>query len=327
MYVIRFMVALALICSNSLFAGGPSDDATPIDSKKAQSKYVIEPPDVLSITLSRPVPRAYRVAVFDIVKIHVARSLPDARLNDNYMIEDDGTVNLGSPYGSVRLAGMAIDEIAQAINKHLEKSIRKPDAAVQLVKASWVRPVTGQYLVGPDGTINLRQYGVVHIAGRTVSEARAAIQGHLMQFLNSPESSLDVVAYNSKTYYVITRQAGEDDSVRRLSFTGSETVLDAISQVDGLSQAYGKEIWIARQVPGKVGREQILSVDWDAITQGAETATNYQLLPGDRLFIVTEKVTAPASIERVPGIMNTSNSTNPSFQTMGRNYNRTRSGL
>ena len=61
-----------------------------------------------------------------------------------------------------------------------------------------VQPVTGQYLVGPDGTINLRKYGVVHISGKTVADARIAIQNQLKQYLDSPELSVKVVAYNSK---------------------------------------------------------------------------------------------------------------------------------
>ncbi len=34
--------------------------------------------------------------------------------------------------------------------------------------------------------------------------------------------------------------------------------------------------------------EQILPVDWVAITQGGVTATNYQVLPGDRVFIAQD---------------------------------------
>ena len=72
------------------------------------------------------------------------------------------------------------------------------------------------------------------------------------------------------------------DNVRRLPVTGNETVLDAIAKVNGLSQLSSKKIWIARPAPDQFGCQQILPVDWDAITQGGQTATNYQVLPGDR---------------------------------------------
>ena len=93
--------------------------------------------------------------------------------------------------------------------------------------------------------------------------------------------------------------------------TGNETVLDAVARIGGLSQLSSKKIWIARPAPNGVGCEQILPVNWDDITQGASTATNYQMLPGDRLFIaqdpylffdrVVQKLTAP--FERIFGFV------------------------
>ena len=160
---------------------------------------------------------------------------------------------------------MTIEETKTALNKWLHQWLRDPAVSVQLARVSGAQPVTGQYLVGPDGTINLRQYGVAHIAGKTVTEARIAIQNHLKQFLDSPELAVDVVAYNSKVYYIIIQGAGIGDNVRRLPITGNETVLDAISQVNGLSQVSSKKIWIARPAPHSFGCQQILPIDWDAI--------------------------------------------------------------
>ncbi len=158
-----------------------------------------------------------------------------------------------------------------------------------------VQSVTGQYLVGPDGTINLRKYGVVHIGGKTVADARIAIQNQLKQYLDSPDLSLDVVATNSKVYYIITQEGNSGDKVRRLPVTGNETVLDAISQINGLSQVSSKKIWIARPGPHGLQGQQILPIDWDAITQGAQTATNYQIRSGDRVYIATNGVTVKAA--------------------------------
>jgi len=91
--------------------------------------------------------------------------------------------------------------------------------------------------------------------------------------------------------------------------TGNETVLDAISQINGLSRLSSKDIWIARPAPSGVGCDQVLPVDIEAIMKGGSTATNYQLLPGDRVFIAQDqwiafdsiigKITAP--FERIFG--------------------------
>ena len=78
---IRFVAALALICTTSLFGEEPSGDAprelTAFDGTKT---YVIEPPDVISIELPRPVPKAYHVGVFDLVSIRVANCAAPCRV-------------------------------------------------------------------------------------------------------------------------------------------------------------------------------------------------------------------------------------------------------
>jgi RNA polymerase sigma factor (sigma-70 family) len=148
--------------------------------------------------------------------------------------------------------------------------------------------IDGQRLVRPDGTIGLGQLGSVFVSGRTLEEARNAVAEHLARRLDGFDPkrlTVDVVAYNSKFFYVIVEDDDGGMQVHRFPITGNETVLDAVSQVDGLSaKALKKHVWIARPAPA--GRpEQILSVDWGAITRRGLAATNYQLLPGDRVFI------------------------------------------
>ena len=109
------------------------------------------------------------------------------------------------------------------------------------------------------------RYGSVIVAGLTLSDAKAAIEQQLSRFLESPEVSLNVFAYNSKVYYIITAGAGLGDNVVRVPVTGNETVLDAISQVNGLQPVSSKRIWIARPVPG-CSENLILPVDWCAVS-------------------------------------------------------------
>ena len=71
--------------------------------------------------------------------------------------------------------------------------------------------------------------------GKTVTEIREALRKHLSRYFDSPEVSVDVIAYNSKVFYVITQGAGLGDNVRRVPVTGNDTVLDALSMVNGLS--------------------------------------------------------------------------------------------
>jgi polysaccharide export outer membrane protein len=312
------------------------------------ASYRIEPPDVLQLEVFKLVPLPpYRAEVYDVLQIQVINTLPEHPIGPidaygratpdggYYLVEAEGTVNLGPAYGPVRVAGMTIEEIEQAIRRRLLRVLRDPVVSVKLARASGTQPISGPYLVGPDGTVNLRQYGAVHVAGKTIAEAKVALEKHLAQYFDSPKVSLDVAAYNSKVYYVITEGAGLGDNVLPVPITGNETVLDAVARVGGTSQLSSMRIWIARPAPDKFGCEQILPVDWVAITRGGSTATNYQVMPKDRIFIAEDKLVAMSNlinkvvspIERLAGFGSLIGSTIRNYQTLGRTYNQSRRGF
>src|SRR5262249_61670671 len=68
-------------------------------------------------------------------------------------------------------------------------------------------------------------------------------------------------------------------------------------------------IWVARPAPAG-GPHQVLPVDWRAVTALADTGTNYQLLPGDRVYVAAQHLVATdtflarlfAPLERVLGV-------------------------
>jgi len=291
--------------------------------------YRIEPPDVLLIEVLKLVPLPpYRAAIVDVLQVQVVGTLLGQPIDDFYLIEGEGTVNLGPAYGKVRVAGMTIEEAKETITKHLSQQLRQPEVSVQLARAAGTQPVTGEYLVGPDGTVNLRQYGSVYVAGKTVTEAKVLLTKHLSQFFDSPDVSVEVIAFNSKVYYVITEGAGLGDNVVRIPVTGNETVLDALGNVGGLPQLSSKKIWIARPAPGGSGCDQILPIDYNAITQGASTATNYQILPDDRVFIAEDRLIAATNfiskvtdpVQRLLGVTSLGVSTIRSTQRLGGRF-------
>jgi polysaccharide export outer membrane protein len=162
------------------------------------------------------------------------------------------------------------------------------------------QPVNGPHLVRPDGTVSLGGYGSVLVAGLTVEEARMEVARRIHSRLDPNVRSIkdvldglsmDVLAYNSKVYYVITDRLGLGEVVTRLPITGGETVLDAISQIQGLPPESSKRrIWVARKTAGHGGGENKLEVDWYGITRRGEMRTNYQMLPGDRLYVKADAV-------------------------------------
>lgn len=191
-----------------------------------------------------------------------------------------------------------------------EYVIEPPDLVlVEVLEALPGRPISGERLVRPDGKITLGFYGEIYVSGLTITEAKEKIILHLRKFLNDeilglisfdeegqpievePRDSdrvfVDVVAYNSKAYYVL----GDVGSPGRLPITGNETVLDAIYYAGGLiPTAATQNIRLVRPAPPGACCEQVLPVNMAAITQAGDATTNYQLMPGDRLYVYRDPI-------------------------------------
>jgi polysaccharide export outer membrane protein len=261
-------------------------------SKVVLPTYTIEPPDILVIEAIHVVPRSpYLLRTGDVVAINVLGTLPDAPITGAFPIQPGGIVNLGAPYGSAKLSGLTVTLAQEEVRRVVAAHLRDPVVSVSLLEMSGKQQIAGQHLVGPDGTVTLGSYGSVPVVGLSLAQAKFAVEQHLAIFLEDPEVSVDVFAYNSKVYYVITEGAGLGDTVTRFPVTGNDTVLDALSNVNGLTGVSSTRIWVARPVPHS-DQMQILPVDWHGMTAGAVAATNYQILPGDRVFIAEDKLVA-----------------------------------
>lgn len=290
--------------------------------------YVIEPPDILLIDAIRLVPRPpYRIAPLDAILINAQGLLPEEPIRGYFSVSPDGTVNLGFSYGSVQVAGMTLEEAQQAIEAQLKQSrIKNPQARVSLGQMGGIQLIRGEHLVRPDGSIGLGIYGNLQVGGLTLDQARWLIERYLSRFFLNPEISVDVNAYNSKYYYVIADGAGYGQQILRFPVTGKETVLDAVSQIYGLPLVSSKhKIWVSRPNVAKPCGQDILPVDWVCLTEGGASSTNYQLAPGDRVYIQSQELIRTnnalakmfAPIERVLGLTLLGASTVQSVQQIG----------
>jgi polysaccharide export outer membrane protein len=297
---------LASGCQTVPLGQGPSAAAElPRElAKVSMPPYLIEPPDLLQIDAIRVVPLPpHRLEPLDQIAVRATGVLATEPIGGVYPVEPDGNVNLGFSYGTVQVAGLTTTEAKAAVEKHLLATYTAPKVDLILFQSRGLQQIRGEHLVRPDGTIALGTYGSVYVTGLTLQQTKTAVEEHLSQFLLKPEVSVDVLAYNSKVFYIISDGGGNGQQVVRLPATGNETVLDAMAQIGGLSAVASKHhIWIARPAPSGC-REQILPVDWPAIVKGAATCTNYQVLPGDRIYVEAQalvtmdifvnKVTAP----------------------------------
>jgi polysaccharide export outer membrane protein len=189
--------------------------------------------------------------------------------------------------------------------------VEPPDLLViEVLEALPGRPISGERLLRPDGTISLGFYGDVFVAGLTLDEVKEKVVLHLRQYLNDeilglwrfdpaqnkfvPKEArdvdtvfVDVASYNSKFYYV----QGDTAATGRYPITGNETVLDALNNAGGLiPTAAPRNIRLVRPAPPGACCEQKLPVNLAAIVSAGDTTTNYQLMPGDRLVVYRDPI-------------------------------------
>ncbi|HWY86294.1 MAG TPA: polysaccharide biosynthesis/export family protein [Gemmataceae bacterium] len=346
-----WLVFLAICGSNSgcqVFHHDLIVPDVPTEQAKAiMPPYIIDPPDVLNIDVLRLVPKPpYKLSPFDVVGIRFPAIQENLKKEDFedlvtagrivaglFTVEPEGTINLGPLYGRVGVADLTVDQARAVVEAQLKKTtapkyIADGKVFLELSQFRGMQQIRGDHLVRPDGTVSLGIYGSVLVAGFDLETAKGLIEHHLQKYMEKPEISLDVSGYNSQVFYIIFDGAGHGDQMVRLPITGKETVLDAIGMVSGLSVvASKKNIFIARPALVNGQENMVLPVDWNGITRQGETATNYQIFPGDRLYVqaaplitlMTYLDRALAPLDRVLGGVLLGSSAYTTIRFMGRN--------
>jgi hypothetical protein len=268
-----------------------------------------------------------------------------------YVVQTDGTIDLGH-FGAVRVVGMTVAEARSAVQERLAKYFDSPQVAVEVVGYNSNRYyviIGGRWIGGVStetGNENIQspQVSPTMIVDRLqiCSNCESSIPitaeiGQRCPYCGAPFTREQIAALNDlvvKGRDMWLNEHGLSSRKSPFVIRGNETVLDALSkihEVQGLPPMSFQSIWIARPAPADYGQEQILSVNWKDISQGI-TDTNYQILPGDRLYIADDRMT---TVNRVMG-----NFTDPisrlvdmasqgvaaarGTQTLGRDFNKLR---
>ncbi len=149
----------------------------------------------------------------------------------------------------------------------------------------------GDQPVLPDGTIELGKYGRPVVSGKTVPEIEATVT----RLVNAGEQAaakekgkaepvtvtVRLIGRQSKVFYVL----GEVNAPGAYPLAGRETVLDGLMVAGGLTrQANDRQIIVSRPTQPD-GCRVVLPVCYNQIVQLGDTASNYQLQPGDRIYV------------------------------------------
>lgn len=159
--------------------------------------------------------------------------------------------------------------------------------------------------VQQDGHIDLGSYGQIYVAGLTAEEIKQTVNQNVVEHearkrqrgislashTNGPGPSDPELADFGVTVRLVNQETGkfyvmgEVNAPGSYPMTGSETVLDAIIAAGGLSaNSNSHKIILTR--PRLSGEErEILPVCFEQILQMGDVSTNYQLQPGDRIYV------------------------------------------
>jgi protein involved in polysaccharide export with SLBB domain len=138
-----------------------------------------------------------------------------------------------------------------------------------------------------DGTIHLGKYGQYPAAGKTVAVIEAEITALIRRHEKDPGPiTARLVTRESKVFYVL----GEVNAPGSHALRGRETVLDAILAAGGLTgNASRRGIFLSRPTPPDSCRI-VLPVCYNDIVQMGDPTTNYQIRPGDRVYVPSRTI-------------------------------------
>lgn len=152
-----------------------------------------------------------------------------------------------------------------------------------------VQEFSGEYVVLPNGAVNLPQVGMVSLQGYTVQQASRLLLERYSPILNRPVINLNVVA----TRPVMIAIAGEIErpgAYPLSSATGEAPVLSrAIQQAEGITRSADlQRIQIRRRTAG--GGNEIIAVNLLQLLRSGDARQDIRLRDGDSILIpVTDK--------------------------------------
>ena len=227
----------------------------------------------------------YMIEIGDTLFVEANNFDATIRLPGDQVVKPDGTISIGE-FGSFDAVHKTIEQCRAEIQAIIEINTRNDleqefrDEQQQseqdkrlLDDGSPERPTLE--LDGNDAADAQRS------ATRREQEKRNNLERKIASRIKQNQISVRLVNWDSKRIYVL----GEVNSPGYFSYTGNQTVLDAIVEAGGLTgKANHHQIIVSRPTPCGSCRI-VMKVCYDQVVQLGDTSTNYQLLPGDRVFV------------------------------------------
>ncbi|MBW4691929.1 MAG: SLBB domain-containing protein [Lyngbya sp. HA4199-MV5] len=155
---------------------------------------------------------------------------------------------------------------------------------------------SGEYLVLPNGAVNLPQVGAVVVQGRTLKQASAAIAAKYEPYLTRPIVTIGLLAARPLRLAI----AGEVNrpgtyTVQAVSAnvdTGVPSVTRLIQLAGGVTQAADvRQVEVRRPRPYNAGADEVIKVDLWQLVKAGNLRQDLRLQDGDSIFIPSATTT------------------------------------
>jgi protein involved in polysaccharide export with SLBB domain len=135
--------------------------------------------------------------------------------------------------------------------------------------------------VGPDGRIDLGQFGKPRVEGQTLPEIVAIVAHHVG--VQSTDVQVQVAQFRSQQLILFGQVVGWQ---RAVPYQGQETVLDVLKRVGGITPgAEPQEVYVVRSHISEGHRPEVFHVDLDAIVLKHDYSTNLRVEPYDQIYV------------------------------------------
>lgn len=276
--LLAFFVCAASGCSTLSSLGLPFSGSNHriLDSAKQISEAPSQSLMVPNESTKQPLD-SYLVGIGDTIFVEPVSFDATIRLPGDQVVKPDGRISIGE-FGLYQATQKTVEQIEYEIQSIIDSQIRtkleieyrEERHRAQRSTPAIVRPGFEQSsATGYDDSAAEEQ------------ARRVALEQRIAERLKQNEISVRLVNWESKKIYVL----GEVNSPGYFGFTGNQTVLDAILEAGGLNaRANHHQIVVSR--PTSCGScRVVMKVCYDQVVQLGDTSTNYQLLPGDRVFV------------------------------------------
>jgi protein involved in polysaccharide export with SLBB domain len=137
------------------------------------------------------------------------------------------------------------------------------------------------HAIGPDGRIDLGNYGRPRVEGRTPAEIGRIVAEEVG--IEPGQVQVRVAQFRSEQVYLFGQVIGWQ---RAVPYHGQETVLDLLQRVGGITPgAAPSDVLVVRPHLADGNKPEVFHVDLGAIVLNQDSKTNLRVLPQDQIYV------------------------------------------